>query len=243
MTDVTPPPTPPTAPLWEDLIDIFVNPSVVFERRREEPNIWVPLLAVTLLVGLIGFFTRDLMQPIFDAEFARGMAQAQRENPSLTPEQMEAGKKFAGTAAAIGGFIFVPFAVVFVAVITWLAGKILSIGTSFGQAMMIGAFAYVPRIVGSILTAVQGAFMDPASLNSQFAIHIGPARFFDIATAGLPMMVVMGRFEVFTLWSTVLIAIGLKVIGKLDWTKAAIGAGLVWLIASLYPLWGAIKAA
>src|SRR5258705_6326879 len=101
-------------------------------------------------------------------------------------------------------------------------------GTSFAKAMMIGAYAYGPRIIGAIVGAVQAAVMDPSSLNSQFAIHVGPARFFDVATTGLTTLTLMGRFELFTLWSTILIAIGLKVTGKLDLVKAAIGGALVW---------------
>ena len=242
MTDVTPPPAPPTTPLWEDLVDIFTSPSAVFERRKEDPNFFLPLVVVTLAIGILLFLTKDLMSPIFDAEFARGMAQAQRQNPNLTPEQMEAGKKIAGTMATFGGFIFVPIAICLVGIVTYIAGKAIGATVTFGQGMMIGAFAYVPKIIGSILGAVQAAFMDPASLNSQFAIHIGPARFFDVATTSLATMTMMGRLELFTLWSTVLIAIGLKVCGKLEWTKAAIGGFLVWAIASAWPLWGALRA-
>jgi len=242
MTDVTPPPAPPGTPYWEDFIDLFTSPSAVFARRKEDPNFFIPLLVVTLVVGLIMFGTKDLMQPIFDAEFARGMAIAQKQNPNLTAEQMEAGKGFARIAATFGGFIIIPIAICLVGIITFLAGKIVQASTTFGQAMMIGAYAYVPKIVGGILAAVQAALMDPANLNSQFAIHVGPARFFDVATTSLATLTIMGRLELFTLWSTVLIAIGLKVTGKLDTTKAALGGALVWLIASLYPMWAAIRA-
>ncbi len=242
MSDVTPPPAPPGTPYWEDFIDIFTSPSAVFARRKEDPNFFIPLLVVTLVVGLIMFGTKDLMQPIFDAEFARGMAIAQKQNPSLTAEQMEAGKGIARIAATFGGFIFIPIAICLVGIITFLAGKIVQASTTFGQAMMIGAYAYVPKIIGAILSAVQAALMDPANLNSQFAIHAGPARFFDVATTSLATMTLMGRLELFTLWSTVLIAIGLKVTGKLDTTKAALGGFVVWLIASLYPMWAAIRA-
>ena len=243
MSDVTPPPAPPTTPLWEDLVDIFTSPSAVFERRKEDPNFFLPLVVVTLAIGLLLFLTKDLMAPSFDAEFARGMAQAQRQNPNLTPEQIEAGKGIARTMATFGGFIFVPIAICLVGIVTYLAGKAVGAATTFGQAMMIGALAYVPRIVGTIVGAVQAALIDPSALNSQFAIHLGPARFFDLATTSLATMTILGRFELFTLWSTVLIAIGLKVCGKLDWTKAAIGGFLVWAIASAWPLWGAMRAA
>ena len=242
MTDVTPPPAPPGTPYWEDFIDLFTSPSAVFARRKDDPNFFIPLLVVTVVVGLIMFGTKDLMQPIFDAEFARGMAIAQKQNPNLTEAQMEAGKGFARVAATFGGFIIIPIAISLVGIITFLAGKIVQASTTFGQAMMIGAYAYVPKIIGAILAAVQAAVMDPGSLNSQFTIQVGPARFFDIATTSLATMTLMGRLELFTLWSTVLIAIGLKVTGKLDTTKAALGGFLVWLIASLYPMWAAIRA-
>ncbi len=242
MTDVTPPPAPPTTPIWEDLIDIFTSPTAVFERRKDDPAFIVPMLVVTVVIGLIMFGTKDLMAPLFDAEFARGMAAAQRQNPSITPEQMEAGKGVAQTIATFGGFIFVPIAIVFVGIGTWLAGKVVGAATGFAQAMMIASYAYVPKILGSILTAVQAAMMDPSSLNSQFAIHLGPARFFDVATGNMAVITLMGRFEFFTLWSTVLIAIGLKVIGKLSLQKAVLGGAVVWLLATLWPIWGAIRA-
>jgi len=243
MTDVTPPPAPPSTPLWEDLVDIFTSPSKVFERRREEPSVIVPLLVVTVVIGLIMFGTKDLMSPIFDAEFARGMAQAQKANPNLTAEQMEAGKGVARTIATFGGFIIIPLAILLLGLTTYVVGKMVSAATTMGQAMMVAALAYVPRIVATILAAVQAAVMDPASLNSQFAIHIGPARFLDPLTANLAVLTLLGRFELFVIWSTILVAIGLKVTGKISTQKAAIAGFLVWLIASLWPLWGAFRAA
>ena len=242
MNDVIPPPAPPSTPLWEDFVDIFTSPSAVFERRREDPTIFLPFIVVTVAIGLLLFLTRDLMQPIFDAEFARGMAIAQRQNPALTAEQIDKMKGFAHMATMFGGFIGIPIAVLLVGTLTWLAGMVVRARTTFAQGLMIAAFAYVPKILGTILSAVQAAFMDPSRLTSQFAIHLGPARFFDVTTTSLATMTLLGRFELFTLWSTVLIAIGLKVTGRLDLSKAALGGALVWTVATLYPLWSAIRA-
>jgi hypothetical protein len=242
MTDVTPPPAPAGTPIWEDFIDIFTSPSAVFERRKDDPTFFVPLLVIAVIIGLIMFGTKDLMSPIFDAEFARGMAQAQKQNPAMTEAQMETAKGIARTIGTFGGFIIVPIAICLVGLVTWVGGKIVGATTSVGQAMMVGCYAYIPRIIAAILGAVQAAVMDPSSLNSQFAIHIGPARFFDAATTSLTTLTLMGRLELFTLWSTVLIAIGLKVTGKLTMQKAAIGATAVWVIASLLPMLQALRA-
>ncbi|HET7040422.1 MAG TPA: hypothetical protein VFI13_00285, partial [Gemmatimonadales bacterium] len=76
----------------------------------------------------------------------------------------------------------------------------------------------------------------------QFSIQAGPARFFDVANTSLVTMTLLGRLELFTLWSTFLVAVGLKVTGKLSWTKAGIAAALVWVLATALPLLGALRA-
>ena len=55
---------------WEDVIDIFYQPAEVF-RRREGKSSWPPLLFVAIAMGVIVFATFNVLQPIFDAEFAR----------------------------------------------------------------------------------------------------------------------------------------------------------------------------
>jgi len=49
----------------------------------------------------------------------------------------------------------------------------------------------------------------------------------------LVMIGLASRFDLIVIWSTLLLAIGLKVIAKLPLSKALIAAGLVWLVATL----------
>jgi hypothetical protein len=56
------------------------------------------------------------------------------------------------------------------------------------------------------------------------------------------LITILGRLDLITLWCTALLAIGLSVTGRISIQKSAIAAGLVWLIAGLWPLWGAIRA-
>jgi hypothetical protein len=74
-------PAPKKAALWEDFIDIFYMPSDVFARRATS-GFGIPLVVVTVLVGLIFLATSSAMQPIMDAEFMRGIAAAQKANPT-----------------------------------------------------------------------------------------------------------------------------------------------------------------
>ena len=42
----------------------------------------------------------------------------------------------------------------------------------------------------------------------------------------------MGRLDVFTIWVTVLLAIGLAVTGNVSRSRAAIAAAIVWLLGA-----------
>jgi hypothetical protein len=47
------------------------------------------------------------------------------------------------------------------------------------------------------------------------------------------LLALLGRVDVFTIWVTVLLAIGLSVTGRISRSKAAIAAGIVWLVGAL----------
>jgi hypothetical protein len=51
----------------------------------------------------------------------------------------------------------------------------------------------------------------------------------------------VGRLDVFTLWVTVLIAIGLAVTGKISRGKAAVAAAIVWVIGALPTIAAALR--
>jgi len=51
----------------------------------------------------------------------------------------------------------------------------------------------------------------------------------------------VGRIDVFTIWVTVLVAIGLAVTGKISRGKAAIAAAIVWLVGALPTLASALR--
>ena len=83
-------------------------------------------------------------------------------------------------------------------VVAWIVGKLVGSKQTFQAAIAVAAWAYVPRVLGSVLGGVQGLLMDPAKLNSAFSISIGPARFFDPETTNPMLYQLLGRFDLFT---------------------------------------------
>jgi hypothetical protein len=227
----TPAPTA-TPSVWEDFIDIWYTPAAVFA-RRERGNAWIPLLVVTLVVGGLFLLNARLLEPIFDAEFERGMAAAMRSNPQLTPEMAQQGRAVGVVIAKVGAFVFVPIAILFIGLAVWLLGKIVGAAESFGTAMVVAAYSYVPRVLEGLISGVQGFLLDPASMDGRYRVSLGAGRFLDPDTTSPLLLAVLGRVDVFTIWVTVLLAIGLSVTGKVSRANAGIVAALVWVVGAL----------
>ena len=51
-------PTAPKAGIWEDFVDIFVQPAQVFERRRDG-KFGLALLALVVITGVLFFALRN----------------------------------------------------------------------------------------------------------------------------------------------------------------------------------------
>jgi hypothetical protein len=238
--DATAPEPVKPASRWEDFIDIFYAPASVFARRIGS-GFGIPMLVVTVLIGVIAIANSGVMQPLMDAEFNRGIAAAMRKNPQLTPEMMEKGRAFAGTIAKVAPFFFIPAAMFLTGLVLWLVGKLVDAKETLASALMVAAYAWVPRVLEGVLNGVQGLVMDPASMNGRYRISLGLGRFFDPDTASPLLLAIIGRIDVFTIWVTVLLAIGLAVTGRIPRSKAALAAVLVWIVGALPGVFGAIQ--
>ncbi|HVB32466.1 MAG TPA: YIP1 family protein [Gemmatimonadaceae bacterium] len=227
--------------VWEDFLDIFYAPSQVFGRRANG-NFWIPLLVVTVLLALLGFANRHVVEPIFDAEFQRNMATAMKNNPQLTPAMLEKSRSVGLIAAQIGAVVFVPIIVVISGFVAWVGAKLVGTKISWNAALVVAAYAAVPRVLQGVVISIQGLLMDPSAFVSRFSIEIGPARFFNADTVSPIVGVLLDRFELFSLWGVVLLTIGVAVIGKVPKAKAwALGIGF-WVVMMLPSLIGAWRA-
>ena len=227
--------------VWEDLLEIFYAPATVFARRRDTPAFGLALIVFGVLVLGLSFAFRGMMEPVLDAEWKRGMAQALKANPQLTPEMMEKGKGVARTFfyVAIGFYAFVT--PILLGLLLWVVGKFLGSKAEVGQMLMVGTYGMFPRVLESVIGAAQTLFLPEEALNSRYALQLGPARFLDPDASNPLLLALAGRADLFTLWITVLFGIGLAVLGKVPWGYAVVGAIMMWVIGGIPALWGALQ--
>jgi hypothetical protein len=83
--------------------------------------------------------------------------------------------------------------------------------------------------------------MSPDSLTSVNSVSLSLARFMDPDHASAVLIALASRVDVFTIWVTVLLAIGLHVVGKIPKQQAAIAAAITWVVGALPAVFGALR--
>ncbi len=229
MTEPTAEQKPPS--VWEDLLEIFVAPSAVFTRWTDRFSL-VPVLVLTVLMGVLFMGTKGALQPIFDAEFTRGAEAAMKANPQVTAEMMESQRALTERLGVVFLMIFTPITILVVSALLWISGKLVGAKQAFKAAFMVVSFGYFPRLVEMIVAGIQGLLLPEESLWGRGAVSLGVARFLGSDAAPILGALTL-RMDVFTIWITVLFAIGLKVTGKVTMGQASIAAGIVWVLGAL----------
>lgn len=227
-------------PVWEDMLDIFYAPGSVFERRRDG-RFALAMIVLIALFTFIALSSQSVLAPLYEAEFTRGMAKAMEANPQLTAEQLSGMRSFGSIMMIVGSVLFVPLVALLVGAAVRLMGALFDAALTFKLAVMITVFAQFPRALQQLLGVVQGFLLPAESLNSRFAIGFSPARFMDVDATSPLVMALAERFDLFTIWATVILAIGFRVLGKLPGGRAYLAATLVWVIGSLPALFGALR--
>ncbi len=225
-------PQPEKASFFEDLIDIFGAPAKVFARRLDR-GVFLTIVIFTVLALVLAYANRGPMQGAIDGEIDRQIAKIIEKNPAMTAEQMSPMRSWMSFSFTYGIAIGLPIYFLLVGLCVWLAGKIFGATSSYGDALMVATWSFVPRLVGIVLIAVQGLMMDATTIRGIFKFSISPARFFDPDTTSMAVLGLLSRFDLFMLWQTALIGIGLAVVGKIPRGKAMGAAVAVWVIGAV----------
>ncbi len=229
------------AALWEDFVDVFTGPSAVFDRRRD--GAYAGGLALLGTLSALAFAaTRGFWQPYFEHQFELGIA-AQQAAGKLTADQARqaagAMGKFTDIITWIGGLVGTPITVMLVALLVLGAARIVGARLTYGQALVAATLAFVPRVLETLVSAGVLAVKDPASYGMG-AYPAGPAALL-APDASQFAIAILNRLDPFVLWGTVLIGIGVAVLGRVDRRKGLTAAAMVWGVATLFALLSAAR--
>lgn len=243
MTDdavaTTEPPATPRTPVWEDFIDIFHSPSEVFARRRGASP-WPVFAALTVILALLFFAWQQTLGPVLDLEMERAMGAATGEGAQPGPEQLETMRSMGRIFALIGFVVGFPVGMLLAALVAWGLTRAFGAAAGFATILLVVAYSQIVRIVQYAAGVFQGLFMDVGRMDSVHDVGFSLARFMDPAEASAMAVNLAARVDLFTLWATALIAIGLGILTSLPRGRAWAVALLVWALAGVPALLGGL---
>jgi len=240
VTESASAPVQPKASLWEDFIDIFTSPSAVF-RRREGTGFGLQLLVLTVLFAIIVIGTKSLVMPAIDADIARQGAKIMHSHPEITAEQLQKQQSMGETFGPIFVVIVLPITAIVVGFVLWLVGKIFDSKQSPSTAIMVATYAFFPKLLAALAGALIAYLSNPERINGMTRLSVGLGALLDPDKASPLLLALLVRVDVFTIWVTVLLAIGLQVTGKIPKAQAYAAAAIVWLIGALPGVIGAMQ--
>lgn len=238
-TIATEQPVQEKASRWEDFIDIYIAPAALFARRAHE-GAKVPLITLCVIMLALYYVLLPLTTPLHQA----GLAQAIAQNPQAAESIQSFGDKMRLVNGIFGPIAVVVFTFV-IAGVTLVATRIFSISLNFKQAFMLTAWTGFIAIPQQIAIAISAFLKDRsgAPIDLVRDMSFGPVRFIDPETVNAVLLPLLKRFDLFALWGLVLLAIGLKVVGRAEGKDAWGAAALVWISYALpVVIWKAVTA-
>jgi len=74
---------------------------------------------------------------------------------------------------------------------------------------------------------------DTSVVNGTTRLTYSPARFFDPDTANAGLLAVLSRFDLFTLWVTVLLGIGVAIVARVPKARGFAAAAIAWAVPTV----------
>lgn len=180
------------------LFGMIFSPGEQFERLRERPVIWVPLILLTIITTIVTIVVAINM----DYSSMPGME-------GFSPEEIEMTRVGGIIVSGIGSFFFTPIGYLFFAAIYFIAAKIAKSEVNFKQMFSFMIFASFISLLGSIINQLIAVALgeNPAIMFTSINSFIGAT-----GVTGA----ILNSIEVFSIWYQVLLAIGLIKVAKLS---------------------------
>lgn len=221
--------------LFEDVVDIFINPSAVYERNKSA-GFARPALIQTVVFLVLVIALKNLVTPYFDAEFERAMTAAAAKGQAIPENAMAMSRKISTFGAMFGPLIAPWFVALFGGLFTMIGSRIVGAKLSYGQSATIASWSYFPAVIGYISIAVQGAFVDQQTIRGVSDAQFGPARFVDPSAVSPALLGFLQNLDLFSIWTLVLTAIGISVVARTSRSTGAIAAVIRWGLLALVTL-------
>jgi len=207
-----------------DLVRVLFEPTAVFERVREKPRFLAPFLALAVITVAIAVLQLPYTKAALAAQFA--------QTPNMTPEQAQAGMKFAAVGIGVAPIAVGVFLVVN-ALILWVSTSVLGGEGKFATLLSVTTYASITytllQLIGVVVLNMRGT----SSITSM--LDLQPSLGLDLLApdAKAFMLGLLRGINPFTLYGVFLTGLGIAVTHKTSKGVAYAAAAIQFVFALL----------
>lgn len=210
-------------------VQTFYQPTRALADAAEGKRFVVPLLLLMVLAFTVSF----LMMPRFD--FAKTIndqldksGAAAQMTPFQRDEAVATGAKIGKIAGYAGGVLGIPLVTLLIALFVWIGFRVAGGKPPFPATFAVTAHAMLPGAIASILSIP--AVLAHDHFTAETAARLLPSNLaaFLPDEASTRSVALLSKFDVFTIWSLVLLALGMAQAAKVSRTRAFVTTVLVW---------------
>jgi len=218
------------------LLYTFIAPSKTMADLRRSASWWVPWLVLSIVSLTFGFTVDKKIGwgQVADNELQSNVkAQAQFEK--MTPEQRAGAEKMRPVIFRILGYAWPVLLLLFLVVNAGVLLVLFNFGfgakLTFKQTLGISAYGWLPSLIKTLLMITVVFFVAPDSFDINYPVATNPGYF--IPTSMPFWKAFLGVFDLFTVWNTALVAVGISQLSKV---KASTAFGAMFTLLVLFTL-------
>jgi hypothetical protein len=230
--EAAPAPAPQPRPnVFQRVAGAMFAPGETFADIARRPDVIGPLL----LIVILGYIGTALLLPRFDFEqmTAQQMSAVKKQNPNMSEDDAERIAKFAKASTTVMSWAAPVLQIAWFAVtagILLLAMRMFGGEGTYKQAFSATLYAWMPRVLQSIVLIVvvlARGTVDPMMIAT--TVKSNPA--FLVEMTEHPVLYsLLSSFDVFAIWSLVLLVIGFAALSKLPRARAAVLVVSLWIV-------------
>ncbi|MFZ3340108.1 MAG: YIP1 family protein [Terriglobales bacterium] len=227
------------APLSEPqrIIDTFIAPSKTFADLRRNASWWAPFVLI-VIIGYIFIYAVDqkvTFQTVVDNAI-KMQPKAQERLEGLSPEKRQDAIRKNVTITKFISYAIPVFALIIYLVFAGVIFASIKFGANaevqFGAVFALIVYTRLPELLRALLSSASlfaGASTDSFDINNPLATN--GAYFMDPSASPI-LRAFVGSFDIITIWTLVLVAIGIPCIAKVK-RSTAFGIVAGWFIFTI----------
>lgn len=212
---------------------VLFDPKKAFASIAAKPSWIVPVvLSIVLGLAFVYFFTSRVGWDRYFHQIAETNSRMQQMDAQARDNAIQMQVKMGPMFGYIFGVIGPPIMALIVGGVVLLMCKLGGAALTFKQTFAMGAWASMPRVIAGVLAIIVMFVKNPDDFNLQNPLAFNLGAFMEPPpNSGKFIYSVATSIDLFTIWSILLLAVGISVAArKVSFSKAVMLVGIPWIV-------------